>query len=196
MKYLLEHEERALLKTLRDSKTATRDLTIVELVLHTGLRVQELRLLNIGDVFNGMIIRDHLAIRAETAKRCKAREVFLNSHIAKVLKAFMAFKRGRGESMELQAPLFISKKAGRVGQRTLQDMVEKWFVRAGLVGGRGVALFSFHSLRHTFAMKLRRRGVSVERVQKLLGHSSLQATGIYLEPSREDLIESVALLVA
>lgn len=196
MKYLLEHEERALLKVLRDSKTATRDLTIVELVLHTGLRVQELRLLNVGDVFNGMIIRDHLVVRAETAKRCKAREVFLNSHITKILKAFIAYKRAHGESIEPIAPLFVSKKAGRIGQRTLQDIAEKWFTKAGLIDAKGTAKFTFHSLRHTFAMKLRRRGVSLERVQKLLGHASLQVTGIYLEPSKEDLIASIETLVA
>lgn len=196
MKYLLEHEERALLKALRDSKTATRDLTITELVLHTGLRVQELRLLNVGDVFNGMIIRDHLVVRAETAKRCKAREIFLNSHVSKVLKSFIAFKRARSESMEPNAPLFISKKGGGVGQRTLQDMAEKWFVKAGLVDTKGYAKFTFHSFRHTFAMKLRRRGVTLERIQKLLGHSSLQSSGIYLEPSREDLIEAAQVLAA
>lgn len=45
-------------------------------------------------------------------------------------------------------------------------------------------------------MNLRRRGINLERIQKLLGHSSLQATGIYLEPSREDLIEAVEVLAA
>lgn len=196
MKYLLENEERALLKTLRDSKSAARDRTIVELVLHTGLRVQECRLLNVGDVYNGMVIRDHLMVRAETAKRCKAREIFLNSHISKVLKAFVVFKREGGESVEPGAPVFISKKGGRIGQRTLQDMAEKWYTRAGLVDFSGNSSFTFHSLRHTFAMKLRRRGVSLERVQKLLGHASLQATGVYLEPSKEDLIASLETLAA
>ena len=98
--------------------------------------------------------------------------------------------------MEPQASLFISKKGGRVGQRTLQDMAEKWFVRAGLLDTKGLSRFTFHSFRHTFAMKLRRRGVSLERIQKLLGHASLQATGIYLEPSKEDLIASLETLAA
>lgn len=196
MKYLLEPEQRQLLKTLRDSKSATRDRTIIELTLHTGLRVQELRLLNVSDVFNGMIIKDHLQIRAETAKRCKAREVFLNSHISKVLKAFIGFKRERGESLDPHAPLFVSKKGGRVGQRTLQDMAERRFLKAGLVDSKGRARYTFHGLRHTFAMNLRRRGVALERIQKLLGHSSLQSSGIYLEPSREDLIEAIQILAA
>jgi site-specific recombinase XerD len=64
------------------------------------------------------------------------------------------------------------------------------------VDATGEPRFTFQSLRHTFALKLRRRGVSLERVQKLLGHTSLQATGIYLEPSKEDLIEALQTLAA
>lgn len=196
MKYLIEHEQKQLLKALRDSKTSTRDLTIIDLCLHTGLRIQELRLLKVGDIFNGMVIRDHLLVRAETAKRFKEREIFLNTHITKQLKSFILYKRTRGESLDPHASLFVSKKAGRVGQRTLQDMVEKWFMKAGLIDAQGKAKYTFHSLRHTFAQNLRRRGISLERIQKLLGHSSLQATGIYLEPSKEDLIEAVEILAA
>ncbi len=190
MKYLLEHEERRLLKLLRDSKSAIRGKTIIELVLNTGLRVQEVRLLNVSDIWNGLTLRSHLVVRPETAKRCKSREVFLNSHIVKVLKEYIRWKREKGESMDPLTPLFISKKGGRVGQRTLQDMAKKWFVKAGLVNAQGLANYTFHSLRHTFAMNLRRRGINLERIQRLLGHASLQATGIYLCPSKEDLIEA------
>jgi site-specific recombinase XerD len=195
MKYLLEHEEHQLLKSLRDSKSATRDRTIIELVLHTGLRIQELRLLNVSDIWNGMILRGHLTVRAETAKRAKSREIFLNSHIIKVLKAYLQYCKSKGP-LGPNDPLFVSKKRGRVGQRTLQDMVEKWFVKAGLSDSKNKSKYSFHCLRHTFAMNLRRRGIALERIQKLLGHASLQATGIYLEPSREDLIEAMETLAA
>lgn len=196
MKYLFENEERQLLKLLRDSKSAIRDKTIIELVLNMGLRVQEVRLLNVSDVWNGLTLRSHLIVRPETAKRCKSREVFLNSHISKVLKDYLRWKREKGESMEPIAPLFVSKKGGRAAQRTLQDMVEKWFVKAGLVDAKGHALYTFHSLRHSFAMNLRRRGINLERIQRLLGHASLQATGIYLCPSKEDLIEAIQSLAA
>jgi len=85
----------------------------------------------------------------------------------------------------------VSRKGGRVAQRTIQDMVEKWYIKAGLTDADGKAKYVTHSLRHSFAMKLRRKGINLERIQKLLGHASLQATGIYLEPSREDMIEAV-----
>lgn len=196
MKYLMEKEERELLKVLRDFKRVMRDRTIIELTLHTGLRLQELRLLNVGDLYDGLKIRSHLLVRPETAKRCKPREIYINRYILKRLGDFIRYKRAKGESMESSAPLFVSKKGGRIGQRTLQDLIEKWFIRAGLVDASGVARYSFHSLRHSFAMKLRRRGINLERIQKLLGHASLQATGIYLEPSREDLVEAMETLAA
>jgi len=184
MKYLLEPEERKLLQELRDSKSATRDRTIIELVLNTGLRVQETRFLNVEDVWNGYEIRRHLVVRPETAKRCKAREVPLNHKIRSTLLDFIKWKRRKGETVLPDAPLFMSRKGNRVGQRTLQDMIENWLKRAGIEG------YSFHSLRHTYSMKLRRRDIKLETIQKLLGHSTLQATGIYLEPSREELIEA------
>ena len=40
--------------------------------------------------------------------------------------------------------------------------------------------FSFHSLRHSFAINLIKQGGSVALLQKLLGHSNLSTTSIYL----------------
>ena len=188
MKYLLEPEERRLHQILADSRSATRDRVIIELVLNTGLRIQEARLLNVGDLFDDHEIKRHLVVRAETAKRCKAREIPLNSAIRPLLADFMKWKHKKGESADPSAPLFISRSGNRIAQRSLQDLASRWYARAGLQG------YSFHSLRHSYSMRLRRRAVKLETIQKLLGHSTLQATGIYLEPSREELIDAVELL--
>lgn len=155
-----------------------------------------MRLLDISDIWNGLKLRTHLIIRPETAKRCRSREIYLNSYISKVLKGYIRWKRKRGDSLKPHVPLFVSKKRNRIGRRTIQDMVEKWCIKAGLADAKDKARYGVHSLRHTFAMKLRRRGVSLERIQKLLGHASLQATGIYIAPSREDLIEAIESLAA
>ena len=42
-----------------------------------------------------------------------------------------------------------------------------------------------HTLRHTCATLLRRKGVPLRIVQKILGHSSIKTTEIYDEVSRE-----------
>jgi len=43
-----------------------------------------------------------------------------------------------------------------------------------------------HTLRHTFATHLRRQGVAIETIQKLLGHENIQHTMIYAHFSQQE----------
>lgn len=78
MKYLLEKEERLLLAVLKESKSATRDYMLIDLILNTGLRLNEVRSLTVRDVKESVAIRSHLIVRPETAKRGKSREIRLS----------------------------------------------------------------------------------------------------------------------
>jgi len=52
-----------------------------------------------------------------------------------------------------------------------------------------------HSLRHTYATMLLKRGVNIKHIQDLLGHASPAITmQIYLHPTQEDLRESASRL--
>jgi len=44
-----------------------------------------------------------------------------------------------------------------------------------------------HMLRHSLARRMLKNGAQLPEVQKILGHSRLSTTGIYLTPSEEDL---------
>jgi site-specific recombinase XerD len=44
-----------------------------------------------------------------------------------------------------------------------------------------------HVLRHSLARRTLERGAQLPEVQRVLGHSRLSATGIYLTPSEEDV---------
>ena len=55
---------------------------------------------------------------------------------------------------------------------------------------------SSHILRHSFASRLLQQGASLVAVQKLLGHSSLDVTGIYTHVARDDLVRAVGALAA
>jgi site-specific recombinase XerD len=48
---------------------------------------------------------------------------------------------------------------------------------------------SFHSLRHGFATTCLRHGVGLRSIQKMLGHSDLSTTGIYLDLCPEEILE-------
>ena len=49
----------------------------------------------------------------------------------------------------------------------------------------------FHSLRHTYATQLIRRGVSIEVIAELLGHSSTEITKIYAHILDDDKQKAV-----
>jgi len=46
-----------------------------------------------------------------------------------------------------------------------------------------------HHLRHSFAIHCIKRGMSIERLQKILGHQSPTTTSVYLQYSMADLHE-------
>jgi site-specific recombinase XerD len=46
-------------------------------------------------------------------------------------------------------------------------------------------------LRHSLARRLLKNGAQLPEVQRMLGHSRLSTTGIYLTPSEEDLRAAV-----
>lgn len=50
--------------------------------------------------------------------------------------------------------------------------------------------YVFHSLRHGFATRLMERGVPLSHIQIMMGHSSIQTTGIYLRARPQDALKS------
>lgn len=89
----------------------------------------------------------------------------------------------------LQEDGYISKTrpGSRMDRIQLSKMVNSIYRRAG-VKASGV-----HVLRHTAAKSLLADGVSIVVVQSLLGHSSIQTTSIYANPT-EDIVKRELML--
>ncbi len=63
---------------------------------------------------------------------------------------------------------------GRIGKRSLQEVVKKHVKLAGLRSD-----ISTHSFRHSFATHMLKNGADLRAVQMFLGHSDLRSTQVY-----------------
>jgi site-specific recombinase XerD len=70
----------------------------------------------------------------------------------------------------------------RITKCALQNIISKIY-REPKTYRKNLAL---HSLRHTYAERLRRKGVDLPTISKLLGHSGLDTTDLYLHVNKDD----------
>jgi integrase/recombinase XerC len=163
-------------------KRAERDRMVMEIGFGLGVRVAELRRIDVGHVRN----KESITI---LGKGNKERILPLSKHLQRQIKSYIKMKLLWKESIHDDAPLFVSQMGGRLEKRSLQEMFEKWCLRAGLIAENGKAEYTFHCMRHTCAMRLRERGYDIEQVAEWLGHSSLNSTRVYFRTSMEELTE-------
>ena len=113
-------------------------------------------------------------------------EVFLPDSAWYKLGKFITWKKGRGESLEAGAPLFVSRRGERIATRTLRHLFRVWQARAGFDH-----LFNFHALRHTSLTNAYRATRDIRLVQRLARHKSVDTTTVYAAPSDEDILRAV-----
>ncbi|MEK7557208.1 MAG: tyrosine-type recombinase/integrase [Patescibacteria group bacterium] len=180
-------EETALVALIEASRRhAERDAALIRLPLETGLRLGEVSGLNWQDLLtvHGEIC-PQFTLRKEIAKFKKPRFVFLNRHILPILQLYRAWYQRRYN--QSNGPLWISTHNRRMSPRQIERITHGYLIGAGLPG------VTFHSLRHTFALKaLRQSSHGAEPVRRLLGHNSLSTTQIYLSSlDQSALIQAV-----
>jgi len=137
-----------------------RNIAIFELLLSSGIRVNELVGLNRSDInFNENSIVVH-------GKGSKQREAYFNS------KAKIALQNYLETRTDNEASLFT----GRTHKRLLVNGVER-IVREL---GRSVGVKAHpHKFRKYFASDLLHKGVPLEQIKVLLGHANIETTTIY-----------------
>lgn len=177
-RWLDRRERMTLIKTVERQRNP-RDIAIVKLLLHTGLRVGELCSLTWRDVRitpqkGLMIIRN--------GKGQKRREVPLNRDVRNALLG-IGYQEHAGSSR----PIFFGQRGG-LTSRGVQSLLGKYGKTAGLEE------VSPHTLRHTFCKDLIDAGAKLQEVAALAGHESLDTTRRYCEPSVKDLERTVSLI--
>lgn len=156
-----------------------RDMTIVKLLLNTGLRVSELCALTWSDIQisdkKGRLIVHH-------GKGSKRREIPLNKD-ARVALLNLGYTHHKGKNSRV----FVGQR-GAMTPRGVESTLLKYVLRTDL------EKVSPHQLRHTFCKNLIDAGVSLEKVAILAGHDNLETTRRYCTPSDRDLETAVELI--
>lgn len=189
IRYLTEQEmEKVLSSFWIDDPFYTRNKSIVIFCLNTGLRVSELTSLNVGDVFNGHVKKE-LTIRKEIAKGRRERTVPLNVKARNVISEVLDFNEKRGCGRGENDPLFVSKRGKRITPRQVENIIKQLREDSEID-----VKMTPHTLRHSFATRLMKKGVGLRVIQVLLGHKNLATTQIYTHVDREDLEKAVNLI--
>lgn len=129
-----------------------------------GLRMNELRLLKIGDVD---LTRKQIHIRQGKGKR--DRYVVLSNLLAQRFSHYLS-------EVNPQVYLFEGQTPGQpMGERSIQYIINEALQKTGIKKAA-----SMHTLRHSFATHLMEDGIDIRSIQQLLGHSDLRTTMVYL----------------
>ena len=178
----------ALLNALLSAPDATmpaglRDRAILELLYGGGLRISELvgldtKSIDLGEgsaIIHGKGAKERVALFGEPAMQ--AVERYLERGRNQILSAAgdAPSVRSKGEGQ----PLFLNRFGGRLTARSVQTLIKRHALAAGIA-----ADVHPHLLRHSFATHLLDGGADLRIVQDLLGHSSANTTQIYTHVSQ------------
>lgn len=162
------------IERLRDQCDCKRDLAIIDLLYSTGMRVGELVRLNIEDIdFNE---RECIVL----GKGDKERRVYFDAKTKIHLQDYLANRS------DTNPALFVSLDAPY--NRLQISGVE---VRLRMLGrSLGIERIHPHKFRRTMATRAIDKGMPVEQVQKILGHSQIDTTMQYAIVNQNNIKES------
>jgi integrase/recombinase XerD len=169
-----DQEEQALVAAVTKAGIL-RDRVLIVLLLHTGLRAQELCRLRRDQVK----LSKRSGLLEVIGKRNKYREVPLNATARKVLKEYLP------TLPPTTVFLFPSAKTKQaLSERALGYLVKKYAQAAKLPD------VSPHDLRHRFGYRMA-ESVPLHRLAQIMGHDSLDTTRVYVQGTKHDLQQAV-----
>ncbi len=183
---------------------AERDLAIILTGLLAGLRAEELRQADVGDI---RTTDDGSAVIHVKGKGGKDRSVPIEAELLSVIEAYLdsrairfpgdAKRKADGVGSALsrwpgRSPLFVGRDGERITRGTLQSRIKRAFKRAG-PDAQAVPGALVHGLRHTYATELANSDVSVYTLMKLLGHESMTTSQRYVTAAGAETRSAAAL---
>jgi integrase/recombinase XerD len=184
---LARHTIRRLLRSTREEQAKTivgrtrekQETAIVETLFSTGMRVSELVAMNIGDMdAERLVISVH-------GKGSREREIpIVCEPFREALFQQLGARITAGATPD--EPLFVNRRGNRMSDQSVRTLLRR---HAANIGSRRITP---HMLRHTVATLLLEDGVDLRHIQRLLGHSSITTTTIYVHVSERSQRQALA----
>lgn len=145
------------------NKNRIRDLAVVDFLLSTGVRVNELTNIKCSDVdfYKGVV-------NVYATKTRDWRTVYLDSNAKKHLVDYM--NNCHGHSIYL----FEGRTHGKMSCCTINNILKKYGLKANINKHCTV-----HLCRKTLATKLYKKGMDIGKIASILGHHSVKTTEQY-----------------
>jgi site-specific recombinase XerD len=164
MPEILSREE---MLRLVNSPTNIKHRTLLAVLYSTGMRRDELMNLKLSDIDSSRMV-----MRINYGKGNKSRDVILAAKTLTLLREYYRYFRPK--------PLvYVFESGAKSGQPYSATSISKIVTRAAKQVGITKKVHP-HSLRHAFATHMLEQGTNLKVIQKLLGHSSLSSTMVYL----------------
>lgn len=149
-----------------------RDRALLETLYAAGLRVSEAQALDLRD-----LNRQTREVRV-MGKGSKPRVALVGASAIEWLGTYMSEVRLKWAGRHAGEAMFLNRYGGRLSVRSIQQIVKRHALRAGLDPD-----FHTHTLRHSFATHMLDGGADLRVVQELLGHASPATTQVYTHVS-------------
>lgn len=153
---------------------APRNRAILLVLLDTGIRPGELCRLRIADA---NLSNGEIQVHPHHAGKTKPRTVIVEKGARNAVWEYLS-KRQPYKPFD---PLFITQDGQEMTRYTIGSLIADMGRRAGVPNANP------YRCRHTFAIEYLRNGGDIFTLQRLLGHSNLNTTRIYLQLAQTDV---------
>ena len=168
--------------------TNPRDVLLIRIPWRTGIRVGELIGLRISDVdfdSRALVIKVQKLRKRDGRIVERRRMVPIDQGTLDLVRGYVQWRKQFPYKGDLLFP---------ITRQRVNQIFWKMGRRAGIteIGDPAISKHRNlhpHVLRHSFAIYCVKKGMSIERLQKILGHSSPTTTSVYLQWSCIDLHE-------
>lgn len=160
-----------LIKCAQQHKDKRAEVLFYTLYL-TGMRVSELLQLEVQDAE-----KSYISIKG---KGSKYRTVFIPPKLQNIFKEYISERTEKGDKL-------FSGQRGPINRQTVHNIIKKYANIAKI----NIDVAHAHNFRHLYCLSLVEKGLSIDVVADLAGHSNINTTRIYTRKTKEQLMNAI-----